>query len=194
MFTKAHTRQIKVWDPFVRLFHWGLVGSFLGAWYVRHTDYSLHLTLGYVVAGLVLFRLVWGFAGTYHARFSSFVRGPFATLAYMRNRLLGRSGHYTGHNPAGAAMIVAFLLVFIVLTASGVALDSAENRAGLLGQYRLYPYLASLHTIHTLANSFAFVLTALHLLGVMSESIASRQNLVHAMITGRKHKIADNGG
>ena len=101
---------VAVWDPFVRIFHWTLVGAFATAWLTAEEIQPVHEFAGYAVAALVSFRLVWGFVGGRYARFSQFVRGPAATLSYVGDIAKGCERRFLGHNPAGAAMMVALLV------------------------------------------------------------------------------------
>lgn len=98
----------KVWDPLVRLFHWGLVAAFATAWFSAEAWDSLHHWAGYTVAGLAL-RCLWGIVGSAQARFVSFVCSPGAVVAYLREMLSGREARYLGHNPVGGAMIIGLL-------------------------------------------------------------------------------------
>jgi cytochrome b len=75
--------KVRVWDPLVRVFHWGLVAAFATAWLTADEVQPVHEVAGYTVAGLVAFRLVWGLVGSRYARFAQFVKGPGATLAYL---------------------------------------------------------------------------------------------------------------
>jgi cytochrome b len=181
-----HTDRIRVWDPLVRLFHWGLVGAFAISWLTQEEHYELHLLAGYLVLGLVVLRVLWGFVGTPHARFSDFVRTPSQVLAYLRQLARGHAHRSLGHNPAGGAMILLLLLAMLTIALSGVALDAAENRAGPLADTPLFLYTDSIVAVHVWATDAAFVLIALHLLGVFHASRAHRENLVRAMITGSK--------
>ena len=104
---------IKVWDPLVRVFHWSLAAGFFTAYLTADEWRKLHVYAGYLIAGLVAFRVVWGLVGSRHARFTDFVAGPKAVGRYLLQLLQGRSPRYLGHNPAGGAMVVA-LLVFRV--------------------------------------------------------------------------------
>src|SRR5689334_25268350 len=117
------TRTILVWDAPVRVFHWLMVLCFAGAYLTAESERwrLAHVTLGYTMAGLVAFRLLWGWVGTRHARFSSFVRGPEAIARYLRGLVGGRPEHHAGHNPAGALVIVALLGMTLVVTAAGWA-------------------------------------------------------------------------
>ena len=101
--------RIKVWDPFVRLFHWSLVVAVLTAYFTEDDLLGLHTWAGYTVLALIGARLLWGLVGPHHARWSSFVRGPRATLAYLADALRGQAARHLGHNPAGAVMVLALL-------------------------------------------------------------------------------------
>ena len=100
-------RKVLIWDAPVRVFHWLMVLSFAGAYLTAESERwrLTHVTLGYTMAGLVAFRVLWGLVGTRHARFSSFVRGPAAIARYLRGLVGGRPEHHAGHNPAGALAI-----------------------------------------------------------------------------------------
>ena len=194
--------EVAVWDPLVRLFHWSLVISFCAAWFsegewFESIDESLggellqgiHVWAGYTIAGLLLFRLLWGFVGPRHARFSDFVCRPSAVLAYVRDVLTRRARRTLGHNPAGGAMIVALLLSLSATIVSGLALYGADKGlgplAGLLAESS-DSLIDTLEESHEAATNFTLLLVAGHLLGVVWESLLHRENLVRAMFTGRK--------
>ena len=101
---------VRVWDPLVRIFHWGLVVAFVVAYLSAEELSTVHEVAGYVVAGLVAFRLIWRFVGSRYARFSQFLKGPSATVRYLSDMVGGRERRYLGHNPAGAVMVVALLI------------------------------------------------------------------------------------
>ena len=111
--------RMRVWDAPLRVFHWGLVAAFTLAWLTADEWQTAHEIAGYAVAGLVAFRLVWGFAGNRHARFARFLRGPVATLDYLRDMLARRERRYLGHNPAGAAMTLALLVTLSATAFTG---------------------------------------------------------------------------
>ena len=102
---------VRVWDIFVRLFHWSLVASFVVAWLTRHGSEDIHHLAGYAAAGLVVLRVLWGVVGTHYARFMQFTRSPRTVLGYLRDIVTGREARYIGHNPAGGAMILALLKI-----------------------------------------------------------------------------------
>ncbi|HWW68916.1 MAG TPA: cytochrome b/b6 domain-containing protein [Duganella sp.] len=173
-----HT-QIRVWDLPVRLFHWLMAFSFAGAYLTAEMDgwRLVHVTLGYTMAALVCFRVIWGFVGTDYARFSSFVRGPRATLGYVRSMFSGRPQHFTGHNPAGAVAIVLMLAAAIALAGSGWLLYT--ERAG-----------EWMEDVHELIANLMLAVVLIHIAGVLAASLMHRENLVKAMITGRKQAEA----
>jgi cytochrome b len=165
---------IRVWDPLVRVLHWTLAGSFLAA-YLFESPRSLHETLGYVVLGTVVLRIAWGFAGSAHARFASFVPGPSTFLGYLRDTLAGRERRYIGHNPAGGAMVIALLAAVLVVTGSGWMMTT-DTWFGI----------EWVETLHETVANLAIGLVVFHLAGVVWESLRHRENLVAAMLTGRK--------
>ena len=168
-------RPILVWDAPVRVFHWLLVLSFAGAYLTAESERwrLVHVTLGYTVGGLVAFRVLWGLVGTRYARFAGFVRGPRAVGAYLQSMLRQQPEHHTGHNPAGAAAIVALL----VLAAATVGFGHATYEE-LGGEW--------LAEVHETAGNLMLLVVGVHVAGVLLGSWLHRENLVRAMVTGRK--------
>ena len=179
-------QQVSVWDPLVRIAHWLLAAAVIVAWWTREHNYPLHLDAGYAVLAIVVFRIAWGFVGGRHARFGDFLFGPREAFAYLGRLLRGRAGRFVGHSPAGAWMIFLLLLTLLVCCLSGIALDAAENRAGPLAATRLFIYTEQIVAIHVWSTKLLEILVPLHVAGVMLASHAHRENLVSAMITGRK--------
>ena len=171
---------VKVWDPFVRLFHWLLVVLFAAAYLTGDESDRLHIAIGYAVAGLIALRIIWGFAGSSHARFSDFVRGPREVFSYLRDVVFLRARRYLGHNPAGGAMILALLVMLIGTSISGYLLTTDA----FWGSKRA-------EEIHEVLANLTVGLIALHMLGVLAASFEHRENLVKAMITGRKRNRTD---
>ena len=164
-----------VWDAPVRVFHWLLVLTFAGAWLTAESEHwrLVHVTLGYTAGALVLFRIVWGFVGTFHARFANFVRGPAAVRTYLLSIVRGRPEHHTGHNPAGALAILALLAAVLVLVGTGWA-----GYTAFTGDWML--------ELHEGVATALLALIGVHVAAVLASSVIHRENLVHAMITGRK--------
>jgi cytochrome b len=167
--------SVRVWDPLVRIFHWTLVAAFATAWLSAEHWGLLHRSAGYLIAGLVVIRILWGFVGPRHARFTDFVRGPSTVLAFLRDTLRLRAPRHLGHNPAGGAMVVALLLALFVITGSGIMMTTDA-----------FWGVRWVRELHEISVDLTLVLLALHVLGVIVASFENRENLVAAMLTGRK--------
>lgn len=172
--TALRDAEIRVWDPFVRVFHWGTVALVATA-FLTPDEKWLHEPIGYAVLALVAARIVWGLIGPPHARFADFVTGPRAVMNYLRSLAHGESPRYLGHNPAGGAMVVALLALLVVICGSGW-LSETDAFFGV-------PWVSDLHSA---ATTVLLVLIGLHVLGVLASSLLHRENLLRAMITGRK--------
>jgi len=172
-------KTIPVWDIGVRLFHWSLVTSVTLSYFVI-SPRDMHKFFGYTVVALITFRLIWGLIGPKHARFSNFIPGPRKLLGYLRDIARGVEERYIGHNPAGAAMIVALLLVLGGIGTTGYMMG--------MDAYFGEEWVEDLHK--TLVNGL-FVLVAFHLAGVILASLRHRENLVAAMVTGQKPEDVD---
>jgi cytochrome b len=122
--------EVKVWDPLVRIFHWTLVAAFTIAYVTEDEWQDIHVWAGYIVAGLLVFRLLWGFIGPKHARFSDFVFSSATIMAYLKDMLALRARRYLGHNPAGGAMVIALLLSLTATTLSGMQVYAVKENAG----------------------------------------------------------------
>jgi cytochrome b len=169
------TTTTRVWDLPTRLFHWLLVGSFAGAWLTSESErlQNLHHLCGYLLLGLIGFRLLWGFVGSRHARFADFVRGPTAVLDYLRSLASGQPQHYIGHNPAGAVAILLLLALGVLTGASGWM---SLNDIG--GEW--------LEELHEGLATAMLVVAGVHVAGVIVSSLLHKENLIKAMITGTK--------
>ncbi len=165
----------RVWDAFVRIFHWSLAASFAVAWISGDDWKSLHIWAGYAAGALIAMRLIWGLAGTHYARFAQFVRPPFVVASYLRDIATGREARYLGHNPAGGAMIVALLATLAGLCLSGWLLTTDAFWGS-----------EAMEDIHETLANLALALVGLHVAGVVWASLRHHENLVRAMITGRK--------
>ncbi|PWC34803.1 cytochrome b/b6 domain-containing protein [Azospirillum sp. TSO22-1] len=168
---------IRVWDPFVRAFHWSVAGACAVDLTVLDDGKLAHRGIGYGVLALVGVRLVWGVVGTRHARFADFVPGPRALLAYLGALLRGREPRFVGHNPAAAMMILTLLALLIAIGATGwmQTLDAFWG-------------VAWVETLHGGLANLLVVLVAVHVAAAVLESLRHGENLVLAMVTGRKRR------
>jgi cytochrome b len=210
-----NSTEIEVWDPFVRVAHWTIAIGFFVAYLTEDDFMTVHVWAGYVVGVLVLLRIVWGFAGPRHARFSDFACGPIKALAYLRDLFLFRAERHVGHSPAGGAMVIVLLLFLAATVASGLILYAEDRGAGPLA-----PFLAQVPStapaqpsqeakasddneregegrnrrespfeeIHEVLANVTLALVILHILGVVLASFVHHENLTRAMITGRKRR------
>lgn len=186
----SSVNDIVVWDPLVRIFHWSLVVSFTVAYLSGEGEWlGLHAWSGYIIGGLILFRLLWGMVGPQHARFADFVHTPATTLAYGRDLLRGKARRYLGHNPLGGAMTVALLVMLAIDTITGLLLYGATEAAGpLAGLMVVTGHWAgeALEEIHEFFSNLTVLLIVLHIGGVLVSSLVHHENLIRSMITGRK--------
>jgi cytochrome b len=120
-------KEKKLWDIFVRVFHWSLVTLVLAAFISSDDGGPIHVKVGYAIIAIVLMRIVWGFIGTKHARFTDFVKGPRKVLAYLKGLLTGHPSYVFGHNPAGGLMIVAILFTLLVVGLTGIKTEEGER-------------------------------------------------------------------
>lgn len=215
------TRVVEVWDPFVRIFHWSLVIAFCVAYFTEPEDagLALHVWAGYFVGGLIVLRFIWGFVGTRHARFSDFAFGPFRSIAYLGDLVRGRSDRHLGHSPAGAWMVylLLFTLAATVLTgmttlaterhqgpfaffvaASPTAATTATERGGEKDSVHAAaangdrePGEDAVEEMHEILANIVLGLALLHIVGVVLASVSHRENLVRAMVTGKKRAKTD---
>ena len=176
------TATVRVWDPLVRIVHWALAIAVALGWATTIPALSeWHLEVGYASLALVVVRVVWGFVGPRTARFTRFVRSPSATVRYARLVVRGRARRHLGHNPLGAWMVLAFFFCVVGLAATGWLYSTDEFWGD--------------RTVERIHVDFAWAmvaLAALHVAGVVVTGIVHRENLVAAMLHGRKRKPAED--
>lgn len=171
-----------VWDVPTRVFHWLLVISFTGAFLTSESERyrDIHVMFGYTLLGLIMFRVLWGFIGTRYARFRSFLFTSKELFAYLASLCSGKPHHYVGHNPAGSLAIWLLLLLGFTSSVTGLLLYQ-EIGGDLLEEPHEF-----------LANTMLAVV-GVHLAGVVVSSLIHRENLIRAMITGRKSVAPEAG-
>ena len=173
-------RRILVWDMPTRVFHWLQVLSFGAAYLTAFSERwrNYHLALGYILLGLLAFRLLWGFIGTRYARFGSFFFMPKEIITYLRTLFRRKPVHYLGHNPAGSVAVWLLLALGMFISVTGVL--ALQDNAG-----------DAVIQMHGVATDVMLGMILLHLIGVLVSSILDRENLLRAMFTG--YKFAESG-
>ena len=205
--------SIAVWDPVVRYGHWLLVVGF-GVAYLTAEDEGggtefVHVWSGYIVGLIVAFRVIWGFVGPVRARFRDFIYGPATSIQYLSELLRGRARRYLGHSPAGGAMVVLLLLSLAATVFTGLVAYGDKGKGPLAGGQiplvaaayadedghgrqrgpgkRYDPgFESALGEFHDILANVTLALVILHVAGVGLASIVHRENLILAMMNGRK--------
>lgn len=175
----------KVWDLPLRIFHWLLVAGFVTAYLTEDEWLTVHVWAGYGIAGLLLFRLIWGFIGNHYARFAQFIVTPAVALAYLKDLYAGTAQRYLGHNPAGAVMIVLLLINLLLTVLTGLTVYGADQGAGPLAGIGT-EHEELWEEVHEFFANFTLALVIAHVIGVAVESYLHRENLAKAMWHGFK--------
>jgi cytochrome b len=216
-------KSVKVWDLFVRLFHWLLVAGIISQLATAEDMKSVHVSVGYIITILLILRIIWGIVGSRHARFTDFIYPPADILTYLKRLIKGRPRHYIGHNPAGGAMVCALLVILLLTALTGLMTRGAEGK-GPMSRHSQYTAARAwaddhpfrddddashhdskeenandLHShagnktrahfwkeVHETLAGISLFLIGLHICGVLASSYVHRENLILAMITGRK--------
>jgi cytochrome b len=206
---------VRVWDYFVIFTHWTVAIGYVVAYATGEGALLIHIWAGYVVGVLVLARILWGFVGPKHARFTDFVFGPWKVLGYLRDLAMFRAHRYLGHSPAGGAMAIALWIGLLALVWSGMEFYAAKESAGPLASVSAETAHAAVHApalvatayasdddeeamegeggsawggIHDVLSSLVLILVILHLVGVALSSVVHRENLPRTMVTGIKRE------
>ncbi len=179
--------KVRVWDLPVRLFHWTLVGCFLIAWFTLGDRYlDIHVFAGYLMAGLILFRILWGFIGGPYARFRDFAFGWSEVRDYLKGVVNGHPLRFLGHNPAGSWAIYLLLALGLLIIVTGLLGLGGEERQGPLAGILNYGQGHFVLNLHEWLSWLMLGMVVIHLMGVLVESMQYRENLVVAMLTGFK--------
>lgn len=180
-FVMNKASEVQVWDPWLRLCHWGIAFCILVGWGMQllsHIDpilkEDLNLCLSLSLLGFALFRIIWGFIGPTHARFGDFIRSPSSAIGYLFLAVKGQAPRYIGHNPAGGLMALALTATIIGLASSGLMLTFDEFWGGWA------------ESLHIACAEILTLFILLHLAGAIFSSFVQRENLIWAMLTGRK--------
>jgi cytochrome b len=179
-------KTVRVWDPLVRVFHWTLVLSFAIAWVSADEFDTLHFWAGYTIAALVAFRVVWGVIGTRHARLTDFVYRLSTIKSYLIDLAALRPKHYVGHNPAGGLMVIILLLSLGLLTFTGMASVAIDGIGPLAGTWVESISGHWMEDVHEVVANLVLAFVLFHIAGVLVSSLVHGENLVRAMINGKK--------
>lgn len=176
------SQRILVWDVPTRVFHWLLVLSFAGAYLTSESERyrDIHVVLGYTMLGLIAFRLLWGFFGTRHAQFRSFLYKPGEVVAYAQSLFKGKPAHYVGHNPLGSMAI--WLLLGLGISCGVTGAMSFQDIGG-----------EAVKELHEFVSNTILAVVSIHIAGVVVSSLVHRENLVRSMVTGVKFAEPDQG-
>jgi cytochrome b len=198
-----------LWDPIVRLTHWGIALVVVINALINEGGSLIHVTLGWIAMALLVMRLIWGALGPSEARFSAFPPNPMAALRHLRRLRTGQVRHYPSHNPAGGLMAYAFwvtlalvMVTGLVMTGGATPMQVANEQAAVAsGDWSALitestgessdedrSLRHTVEEVHEVAANLLLILAALHVGGVVLESRAMRRNLVAPMLLGTRRK------
>ena len=181
--------SIKVWDGVTRLFHWALVICIFGAWVtIENRWITAHEIFGLVLLGLVIFRICWGFIGSTTARFRHFVTKPSTAINYLKASLRSESDNFTGHNPSGGWMVLALLAILLFQSLSGLYANNDLGFTGSLADTISKEFSDQVTQWHAISFNFIMLAIWLHLVAVFFYVLVKKDNLVKAMLTGKKNQ------
>lgn len=187
--------QVKVWDGWIRLVHWGVAALVGFSWWSAETGrMDWHFISGEVILALLIFRLAWGIVGSDTARFSRFLRSPMAGLRHLRH--IGRREPDTeiGHNAAGGWMVLALIGLLLVQAGSGLFTDDGILTRGPLARAVPPEVSDAARSVHLGAFNLVLAAVTLHVLAVLAYAVLKRQDLVRPMVTGFKRLPAGWAG
>lgn len=179
---------IKVWDISIRLFHWLLLAAIVFCWWSARQDDMLewHMRSGYLVLGLLGYRILWGFFGSRYARFSHFIYDPKRIFAYFKSLIKGQERHYLSHNPMGGLAVIALIVFVGIQAGTGLFANDDIFLEGPLAQYVSSATSSALTSFHKQWFNALLALIGLHVSAVLFHQIFRKEKLVQGMITGRK--------
>lgn len=170
-----HGRSVRVWDPVVRLFHWGVVAGCTLNLFILEEGHTAHRYVGYTIGALLAVRIVWGFVGTYYARFTQFFPTPARLFPFIGQLLHGREPRMLGHNPLAAVVMLALMALLAVTVTAGYMMTTDT-----------FWGIGWVKEVHEIAANGILVLAGLHALAAIVESWRLRENLIWSMVTGDK--------
>jgi cytochrome b len=188
---QGENKAVPVWDIPVRLFHWILVLLIAFSWLSSEMDWmTWHMYSGYAILTLILFRILWGFIGSTHARFSDFIYGQRALIAYIKTLPSRTAAKFAGHNPLGGISVALMLLCVLAQAGTGLFANDDIINEGPLFKHVSKGLSDWLTTIHKYNFNVLLALIGVHVAAVLYYLIWKSENLVKPMFTGRKHLLA----
>lgn len=178
-----------VWDLPLRVFHWLFAGAILGSWYTAEqgSDFiDIHMTLGYVTLCLLLFRVIWGFVGPKHARFTQFIAPPKRILHYLKCLKTNQTFYSPGHNPLGALMVIAMIVLVSLQAISGLFISDYIFSSGPYYDQVSDEVVAVMSFLHHHLFDYMIIAIVMHIGAICFYWVVKKQNLVLPMITGHK--------
>ena len=185
-------RRVEVWDAPTRIFHWGLLALVVVAWLTGEGEGSsaiAHRLAGEAIAGLIVFRVIWGFVGGEHARFADFAAGPSAIARHVSDLFSKTPSRHLGHNPLGGIAVFLLLIISTLVVVTGLFSGGEDNSGPFAGLWGL-----NLGEAHEALFRALQILVVVHLAGVVVGSLKTKDALVPAMITGSKTRRGDEPG
>lgn len=182
---------VRVWDLPTRVFHWALLACVIGAVASAHLGgnwMDWHPRFGAAILGLLVFRIIWGFAGPRYARFRSFAHGPQAVWAHLK-AARNRSQRHAGHSPAGGTSVFVLLGVLVALSASGLLSSDSISLEGTLVRFASESIVNWATRVHVWLQWVLYTLVGLHLAAVLAYLLIKKDNLIGPMIHGDKTGI-----
>ena len=184
-------RQVLVWDAAVRVFHWLLVALVAFMWWSGNQKgnwLTYHFYAGYAICALIVFRIIWGFVGGTHARFSDFIYGPSAIFGYLKTLPSRTAAKFAGHNPIGGWSVVLMILCVAVQVGTGLFANNDDTAMeGPLAKWVSGSMSGLLTSIHRININVMLALIAVHVGAVLYYLVYKKENLIGPMISGHKH-------
>jgi cytochrome b len=193
---RTDVERVAVWDLPVRVVHWALVALFVGlvaTGLIGNEWLEWHMRLGKALIAVVLFRVLWGFAGSRNARFRTFVRGPRAAASYVRSRFERRPEIHVTHNPLGGWMAILLLVAMLAQAGTGLFANDEVLYEGPLASHVTQALSNALSSIHRRLWWAVAGMAALHVLAVLAYLVVLGENLIAPMVVGAKDLPAGAG-
>ncbi len=177
----------RVWDAPTRMCHWAIVLLIVASWLTQHEGWMpRHVLCGYLMATLLIFRLIWGFVGSDTARFTRFLKSPRAAVRHLVQAWRRAPDHQIGHNAAGGWMVLSLLGLLCVQVATGLCANDEVSVQGPLAETvgsAASDWLSHIHAVNFRLIEAAILL---HVLAILSYRVLRGHRLVGPMISGNK--------